>query len=142
MTPPRKSSDPLLQSLAAEAIDLPARAALVARQRALQRRLQQRGLVAAAAVVLLGVSVWWLRPGDVSKAPVIASNTTPLPTPVVRALVQVQTEEEARLHPPPMPEGLDREQQALIAAAPDLPLLIVRDNGGGRVTRIHVIERE
>lgn len=142
MTPPRKPSDPLLQSLADEAGDLPARAALAARQRSSLRRLQQRCVVAATAVVLVGASMWLLRLGDVSKTPVVVLNTTPSPVPTVRELVYVQTEEETRVHPPPMPEGLDREQQALIAAAPDLPLLIVRDNGGNSVTRIHVIERE
>lgn len=142
MTPPRKPSDPLLQSLADELGDLPARAALAARLRSSQRRLQQRCLVATTAVVLLGASVWLLRSGDATKAPVVVPNTTPSPVPTVREFVHVQTEEETRLHPPPMPEGLDREQQALIAVAPDLPLLIVRDNGGSKVTRIHVIERE
>ena len=63
-------------------------------------------------------------------------------TPAVQVVLHVQTEEETRLHPPPMPDGLDKEQQALVAAVPDLPLLFIRDNGDGKATRIHVIERE
>jgi hypothetical protein len=145
MRPHKKTSDPVLQSLVTDAIDLPGRAALAARQSASQRRLHQRCLAAVVTVLLVGTSVWLLSPRDTTETPAIVSNTAPSPVPPVptaREFVHVQTEEEARLHPPPMPEGLDREQQALIAAAPHLPLLIVRDNGDSRVTRIHVIERE
>jgi hypothetical protein len=149
MNPSQKPSDPLLQSLASEASELPVRAALAARQRSSQRRVHQRGFAVVAIMLLAGAGVWLLFPGDTAETPVVVSNAIPAiapspapPGPTMREFVHVQTEEEARLHPPPMPEGLDREQQALIAAAPDLPLLIVRDNGGSTVTRIHVIERE
>jgi hypothetical protein len=40
-----------------------------------------------------------------------------------------------------LPTGLDKEQQELVKAAGSLPLLLVRE-GSGKVTRIHVIERQ
>lgn len=159
MNTPREPNDPLLQSLADEACDLPLRAAHEARARNMHH-LRHRYLAAAAVTILfVGVCAWSLitmpeppsssvamrpaapqenptEPTAPSPSPAIAKHDPSVPSP--RDFVKVQTEEEAANDP--LPDGLDREQQEVFKAARGLPLLLVRDSSG-KVARIHVIAR-
>ena len=159
MNTPREPNDPLLQSLADEASDLPLRAAHEARSRNMHH-LRQRGLAASAVTILfVGLCAWSLvtmpepRPSSATvQAPAPHEDAeepdAPVPTPTIALihpvalppdeLVKVQTGDEAMNDP--LPDGLDREQQELFKAARGLPLLLVRDSAG-KVLRIHVIER-
>jgi hypothetical protein len=157
MNIPHDPADPLLQSLADEAADLPIRAAIEARQKSAHRVQIRQRFALAATVSFLGVVAWVLfssrevRHATVAVPPVTPESSTvlaasapePTPTPPApepREDVKVQTEEEVAQAPRSLPTGLDHEQQELVKAAGDLPLLLVRD-GTGKVTRIHVIER-
>ncbi len=157
MNTPRKPNDPLLQSLADEAADLPLRAAIEARQRIARRTQNRQRLALALTVSFLGVVAWVLLPSrEVRHSPVALHPVTPErstnlapsapeptptpPAPEPREYVKAQIGEEALRASLPLPTGLDEEQQELVKAAGDLPLLLVRD-GTGKVTRIHVIER-
>ena len=191
---PNDPGDPLLQSLAEEAADLPLRAAHEARNtraRAMQRRRQ---FALTITVLFCGVCAWQVfmpndarrdviavqsNPTDPSSpsespdeptarptpelSPQLAPDltpsasapkpthdsksraSTPNPSPVAPApleppnYVKVQTEDQARNNP--LPPGLSAEQENLLKAARGLPLLLVRDSTG-KVTRIHVIERQ
>ncbi len=143
-TPP----EPLLQSLADEATHLPLRAAIEARQRSAHRVQIRQRFALAGTIALLGLLAWALFPSrQVSPSLVAIHPATPKstpdlapPAPEPRDDVKVQIDEDAALEPLPLPTGLDREQQELVKAAGDLPLLLVRDSTG-KVTRIHVIER-
>ena len=151
------SPDPPLQSLADEAAALPVRAAIEARQRNARRTQNRQRLALTLTVFFLGVVAWVLLPSrevrhsTVARHPVTPESSTnlapsapePTPTPPApepREYVKAQTDEEALRVSVPLPTGLDKEQQELVKAARDLPLLLVRD-GTGKVTRIHVIER-
>ena len=159
MNTPHEPNDPLLQSLADEASDLPLRAAQEARARNMHH-LRQRGLAASAVTILcVGLCAWSLvtmpepRSSSVAMQPAAPHEDpeepdAPVRTPAIALihpvalprdeLVKVQTGDEATNDP--LPDGLDREQQELFKAARGLPLLLVRDSSG-KVARIHVIER-
>lgn len=129
MKTPHSSADPLLQSLAEEAADLPIRAAAEARKAITQRRLNHQRTALVAAAFLIGVVTWnalpsvrKLRPG-LPEAGHVAEN-------------HAVNSEALRT----LPTGLNPEQTAFVKAAGDMPLLFVR-NSSGQVTRIHVIER-
>ena len=157
-TPPRPH-DPLLQSFADEASDLPLRAAHEARLRTKQR-LRQRGLTASAVAILVsGLGVWSLIPMPETRTPPVTlqppaphaapeESAAPVRTPAIapnapvapppRGFVKAQNQFEVANDP--LPDGLDREQQELFKAARGLPLLLARD-GSGKVARICLIER-
>ena len=155
MNAPHDPSDPLLQSLAEEAADLPARAAAVARQRSIQRRQTRQRFAFAAVISLLGVATSVLvprrdvQPTTVAAHHVPSGNSPDLATfepspapdaPIATGIVKVQTDEKAVGATSSLPSGLDEEQTEFVKAVRDLPLLLVRD-GTGKVTRIHVVER-
>lgn len=129
MKTPHSSSDPLLQSLAEEAADLPIRAAAEARKAITQRRLIHQRTALVAATFLIGIVTWSALPSvrisrpSVTEAGQVAENQAVKPE-ALRTL----------------PTGLNPEQTAFVKAAGDMPLLFVR-NSSGQVTRIHLIER-
>lgn len=153
MNAPHDPTDPLLQSLAEEAADLPIQAAAAARQRSAQRQQTRRVLVQATAVTLLGVITWHLiprqdvppvtvathhDPGKVSPAPG-KRNHSPEPDAPIAAPTALPAP-FAMEDSPPLPSGLTEEQAEFVKSVPDVPLLFVRDESG-RVTRIHVVQR-
>lgn len=151
MRTPFDPTDHLLQSLADEAADLPRRAAAEARQTRTLRAKQRRQFGLTLAVLLASVGVWQIFPRVERGAESFAMKSLPvaivtLPeqpastTPEPRGYVIVRTEEQARNEPLPIPEGLSKEQRAVVEAARGLPLVLVRDSSG-KVARIHVIER-
>jgi len=159
MNTPNEPNDPLLQSLADEASDLPLRAAHEARSRNMHY-LRQRGLAASAVTILFaGLCAWSFitmpepRSSSVTVQPAVPHESpkespAPFPPSAIakndpsvqpsREIAKVQTEDDAMNDP--LPDGLDHEQQELFKAARGLPLLLVRDSSG-KVARIHVIER-
>ncbi len=159
MNTPRKPNDPLLQSLADEASDLPLRAAREARSRNMQHLRQRYAAASAVTILFAGLCAWSLitepeprfpsvavQPAAVQENPTESPTLSPSPViakndpSVLRPLefVKVQAVEEPAIDP--LPDGLDREQQELFKAARGLPLLLVRDSFG-KVERIHVIAR-
>ena len=207
MKTPPDPNDPLLQSLAEEAADLPLRAASEARKTRARAMQQRRQFALTLTVLFCGVCAWqaftpndsrrenvavqsspsnpsspssplsppenpdaplskpdpndapklaldhkpsapmpspthasWLEPDLKRLAPAPNHNFSKAATPAPSEYVKVQTEEQARNSPLPLPDGLSREQQRVVEAARGLPLLLVRDSAG-KVTRIHVIER-
>ena len=162
MKTPFDPTDPLLQILAEETADLPLQAASEARK---TRSLQiKRGRQIALTVVVLFCSVyaWPLFPRskvgqesvaiqEPADAPITfpEKSLQPLPhipepsapqSPKPPEVAIVRTKEQAMNEPLPLPEGLTEEQESVVKAARDLPLLLVRDTTG-RVVRIHSIER-
>jgi hypothetical protein len=161
MNTPRKPNDPILQSLADEASDLPLRAAHEARSRNMHHLRQRRLAASVVTILFAGLCAWSLitmpepRSSSVTMQTAVShenpkESATPFPSPAIakndpsvpppRDFVKVQTQDEAMNDPLPLPDGLDWEQQELFKAARGLPLLLVRD-GSGKVARIHVIER-
>lgn len=149
MKPSNEPPDPLLQSLAEDAPDLPLRAALSAKERAAQRRHNRQSLAAAGAVCLLGLVAAILSPSQEAPPPVIAKHTPETAAPFATE----EPDAPLVLHPPQvhpgpqpaaiaqeLPSGLDSEQAALVKAAGSLPLVLVRDESG-KVTRIHMVQR-
>ncbi len=129
MNTPRDPSDPLLHSLTEETADLPARAALEARRQTAQRRKTRRRFAHAAIVAMVAIVTWKSLPHrdpDV-RPPDITLTNLPATNPPANA---------ERL----LPTGLNEDQQRFIESAPDLPMLLVRDESG-KVTRIHIVER-
>ena len=164
MKTPPDPTDPLLQSFADEAADLPLRGAneaRITRARAMQHRRQ---FALTVTVLFCGVCAWQgFTPRDAGRETIAVQtipaepaprpahdsappSPAPIPTPSAppepepREYVKVQTEEQAMNDPLPIPDGLSKEQRAVVVAARGLPLLLVRDSSG-KVTRIHVIER-
>lgn len=158
MNAPHDPSDPLFESLAEEAADLPARAANAARQRKAQRRQNRQRLMQAAVFALLGVSTWQLVPrNDVRPTTDIADHVptgnqpAPIhfdPSPEPDAPIATIAPGAAKPNPGimtvsatlPLPSGLNEEQAEFVKALPDAPLLFIRDDSG-KVTRIHLVER-
>lgn len=141
--------DPLFQSLADEAADLPARAASAARQRNAQRRRNREGLAQAAVLALLGVIIWNLVPKQAAPPTTVAVHspgvTAPERSPEPDApIAQPSGNPFPRKSAVPaalsLPSGLDPEQTKFVKAVGDLPLLFVRD-AAGKVTRIHLVQR-
>lgn len=129
MNAPQRSTDPLLRGLSEEAADLPLRAALEARQASARRRRIRRRSALAASACMMAILAWaaWpsipeLKPGPPASGSIVKQHPEP------------------PVHPPALPPGLDPDQLALVKAAGDLPVLLVRDKSG-RVTRVHLIER-
>ena len=145
MNPSPDPTNPLLQSLADEAADLPLLAASEARRRHARRQRNQLSIPLAVLALAIGLGAWQVRTmrpviPTIVAVPPMPTESSPTPAPGPREYVKVQTEEQARSHPLPLPPGLSREQQNVVEAARGLPLLLVRDRAG-KVTRIHVIER-
>ena len=129
MNTPHPSSDPLFRSLAGEAPDLPVRAAIEARRRIARRRRNRQRSALVATASLIGIITW----GAMSSAPESIPSSSGSGTIAVNPPVEPPV-----LQTPP--SQLDPEQMALVQAAGDMPLLLVR-NSSGQVTRIHLIER-
>lgn len=129
MKNPHSSPDPVLQSLAEEAADLPKRAAAEARKAVRQRGLNRQRTALTAVVFLIGIVTWnaWPPGGDSRPSMPMAGHVTE--NHVAKPEV-LQT----------LPTTLDPEQEAFVRSAGDIPLLLVR-NSTGQVTRIHLIER-
>ena len=123
------SSDPLLESLAGEAADLPIRAASEARQRIARRRQNRQRSALLAGATLVGIVTWNAMPSVPNYLPVSPESGLTAEHHAVTPAV-----------PQSLPTGLDPEQTAFIREAGDIPLLLVR-NSAGQVTRIHLIER-
>ena len=155
MNAPHDPSDPLFESLAEEAADLPARAATAARQRKAQRRQNRQRLMQAAVFALLGVSTWQLVPrNDVQPTTDTADHVVtadePTPTrikhapepdaPFPRKATSPQPGIMTVAAALPLPSGLNEEQTEFVKALRDVPMLFVRDDSG-KVTRIHIIQR-
>lgn len=158
MNAPHDPSDPLFESLAEEAADLPARAANAARQRQAQRRQNRQRLMQAAVFALLGVSTWQLVPRndaqpttDVADHVLTANQPAPIhfdPSPEPDAPIAPFPRKAAEPNPGimmvaatlPLPSGLNEEQTEFVKALPDVPLLFIRDDSG-KVTRVHLVER-
>lgn len=119
-------NDPLLESLAEEAAALPVLAAIAARRRNMQRHQNQRRVALLACISLIGFVTWTTWPGK--------KQTSAEPQSLLTSQ-EVKSEVRATL-----PTGLNKEQEAFVQAAKDMPLLLVR-NSSGQVTRIHLIER-
>lgn len=124
-----KRPDPLLESLAEEAADLPTLAAEAARQRSTQRKLHRQLSGVVAAVAVLVFATWKFLPSRGGNQSTVAEHPVMPNKPL-----QITSDPQA------LPSGLDEEQTAFVLAAKDLPLLLVR-NAAGKVTRIHVVER-
>ena len=151
MKSPPDPTDPLLQCLADEAADLLLRAANEARNTRARHMHRRRQFSLTVAVLFLGVFAWQVFPPRAARRETIAMRpatpeTAPLPTPGAptvpeqRGFVKVQTEDQVKNDPLPLPDGLSQEQETLLFAARGLPLLLVRDDSG-KVTGVHVIER-
>lgn len=147
MNAPHEPSDPLLQMLAEEASDLPARAAMAARQRKARRQRNHQVLAVAACICLCGVGAWMLIPSRDQHNQTVTANPAapPDPTPAtdppgLRETVSIHLQEPDESLSQPLPSGLNQEQVAFVEAARDLPMLLVRDTSG-KVTRIHLLER-
>ena len=157
MNAPHDPSDPLFESLAEEAADLPARAANAARQRKAQRRQNRQRLMQAAVFALLGVSTWQLVPrNDVQPTTDIADHVVtadePAPTqfdpspepdaPIANIAPGVTSPNPGimTVAATPLPSGLNEEQAGFVEALRDVPMLFVRDDSG-KVTHIHIIQR-
>ncbi len=128
MKTPHPSPDPLLRSLTEEAANLPSLAAAEARQRSIQRRRNQRNSL-VAITSLIGIVSWWV------SYPVSESPHGPADS---HKIAETHFEDPAELQA--LPSGLSPEQAAVVKAAGDLPLLLIRDSSG-KVSRIHVINR-
>lgn len=159
MNAPHDPSDPLFESLAEEAADLPARAARAARQRKAQRRQNRQRLTQVAFVALVAVSTWQLMPENnvqptTAATDHVVTEDEPMPTLIKHApepddapLAPFPTK---RANPGPrivnvaatlpLPSGLNEEQAEFVKSLPDAPLLFIRDDSG-KVTRIHLVER-
>lgn len=138
MKTPSEPNDPILQSIADEAADLPLMAAGEARKTRIRRTQQRRQLALTAIAIVCGVCAWKaVPPSERSRG--LTTNVSTRPSPLSQGTVIVRTEEQARNEPLPMPAGLSRDQEAVVAAAQGLPLLLARDSTG-RV-HIHVFER-
>jgi hypothetical protein len=146
MNAPHEPPDPLLQMLAEEAAELPAHAAMAARQSNARRQRTRQRLALAASVCLCGVSAWVLIPSLVQDNPTVTVNPAAPPTltpaagpPGPREMASIQLQEQGEPLSQPPPSGLDQDQMAFVQAARDLPMLLVRD-ASGKVTRIHLVE--
>lgn len=124
-----KRPDPLLESLAEEAADLPTLAAKAARQRSAQRQQHRKLSAAVATVAVLVFATWSFLPSRGGNKSTVAENPV-MPKKALQVTSDLQ----------PLPSGLNPEQAAFVRAAKDQPLLLVR-NAAGKVTRIHVVER-
>lgn len=147
MNPSPETPDPLLQSLAAEAADLPGLAAREARRARAARQQRRRVATAALALCIAGFGTWRvIAPVHPDPAPTTAQVNPaediapPAVAPESDEYIKVQTVQEALTEPLPMPAGLSKEQQDVVTAARGLPLLLVKD-ASGKVTRIHAIEQ-
>jgi hypothetical protein len=145
-------NDPLFQSLADEAADLPVRAASAARQRNIQRRQNRQRLVLATVLSLFGVIAWNFVVTKSEPFTTIALHSPGVTTP------ELSPEPDSPIAQPfetfenpspregsvsvtlPLPSGLDSEQAKFVEAVGDVPLLFVRDDSG-KVTRIHIVHR-
>lgn len=145
-------NDPLSQSLADEAAELPFRAASAARQRNVQRRQNRERLAQAAVLSLFGVLAWNFVVPQTEPFTTIAVHspgfTTPDLSPEPDSPVAQPFEPFENPSPRegsvsvtlPLPSGLDSEQAKFVEAVGDVPLLFVRDDSG-KVTRIHIVHR-
>jgi hypothetical protein len=153
MNSPHQSPDPLLQSLSAEAADLPLRAAITARQRNAQKQRHRKWATIVTTVLILTVSFWLVFPSLAPRHSTVASSNpdskgssgpapaVPKPEPSLSDHRNVVEMEIAKQNTPkPIPTGLSPEQMALVQAAGDLPLVILRD-ASGKATRILIVER-
>jgi hypothetical protein len=139
MKTPSEPNDPLLQSIAEEAADMPLKAAVEARKTRIRRTQQRRQIAITAVALFCGVCAWQMFP-PAERARDLTANVSISPTPLEQGILLVRTEEQARNEPLPLPAGLSKDQENLVKAAQGLPLLLVRDSTG-RVARIHVFER-
>ena len=149
MNAPHDPHDPLSQSLAEEAADLPARAARAARQRNAQRHRNRQRLTQAAVLVLLCMITWHLAPPPNAPIATVAKHSpapklSPEPdAPIAHPFAQTGEPSPVKnvTHASfPLPSGLDEEQTEFVKAVGDVPLLFVRD-ASGKVTRIHLFQR-
>lgn len=158
MNAPLDPTDPLPQILKEEAADLPLKAAVEAGKTRAQLVKRRRRVAFVVMAMLCGMCAWPFVPQgpmrqetaaipgpsaapepSVQPLPHVAGPSTP-PSPLRQEAAIVRTEEQARIEPLPLPDGLTGEQESVVKAARGLPLLLVRDTTG-RVVRIHAIER-
>ena len=147
MRPPFDPTDPLLRSLAEEAVDLPLRAAVEARRTRELGRRRRRQIALTSTALFCGMCAWQvIQPMNTRRESIGMQEPSDAPLKTTHPSTEtdnhliVRTEEQARNEPLPLPEGLTREQENVVKAARGLPLVLVRDNTG-KVSRIHVIER-
>lgn len=150
MKTPPDPVDPLLQSLAEEAADLPLKAANEARKARALRAKHRRQIAIAVTVLFCGVSAWQMLPTMDTGRELVVNRQSPDALASARRQTSsssqlgeyliARTEEQARNEPLPLPDGLTEEQANVVKSARGLPLLLVRDSVG-KVARIHVIER-
>ena len=154
MNTPNEFPDPLQLSLTAESADLPLRAAIEARRRNNERQRNHRRLQVASLFLLLAAFTWLALPWrnashrSVSGSPTISDHESHA---TLRTAHSPEVGGGGNIPNQPIENptgdknqslrtGLNPEQLALIKAAADQPMVLVK-NSDGKVIRIHVIER-
>lgn len=136
-----QSPDPLLQALNDDAAHLPIVAAAEARRSRTRRLNQVRGSVMVIALLFMGIACWqsWPRLGH-QLGPSKRQQAKPVtPVTVEQGFVIVQTEEEARRNPPPLPPDVSQDDKGALNSLAGVPVLIVKDQSGR--SQLHIIER-
>ena len=155
MKTPNELPDPLQLSLTADTSDLPLRAAMEARRRNGERQRNRRQFMVVSLLLLLAaftsLGLPWRDTShrSVSGSPSISDNQTSHATLMAAQspdatgsgdIPKQFAENPAEDVNQSLPTGLNPEQLALIKAAADQPMVLVK-NSSGKVIRIHVIER-